>query len=199
MGRLRQFQPVEIHKGLCNILRTYGFGGFSMQAVAAHLGIPIGSLYHRYPSKTDMVADLWVSVIESFQEEFAQTLRSEKDPREGGQRAAVFVAKWMEREPEFAYLLSNVRREDLNHDRWDSLHRQREKKLQLQLKKLWVDWSTAAFKTKPTAEDVFRVKSVIVDIPLAVCKPFIGKKFPEYIFEFIQESYIMQVKNRRVK
>lgn len=189
MGRTQLFHIEEIQKGLCTLLKKQGFGSFSMQLVAKELQIPIGSLYHRYPSKIEMIADLWLSILQNFQNEFQKILLAEKDPIVAGNEAALQVASWMEKEPEFAYLLSSVRKEDLNHQEWSPKYKTLEKKLKIQLQRIWLKWSDHLTKSNVTAEEIFILKSVIVDIPMNVSKPFIGKKFPPYLFTFIESTY----------
>jgi len=191
MGRSKQFQIDDIQKGLCNLLKKQGFGSFSMQIVAKELKIPIGSLYHRYPSKVDMVADLWLSIIDSFQNEFEKTILSDNDPLLSGKVAALQVAYWMEKEPEFAYLLSYVRKEDLNYDEWPPAYRSIERKQKKHLRKIWTEWASRLKKINE--EEFFVFRTVIVDIPIQICKPFIGNKFPSYIFKFIEETYQFQI------
>ena len=189
MGRIQRFNIEDIQKGLCSLLREYGFGNFSMQLVASELNIPIGSLYHRYQSKDDMVADLWLSVIESFQNEFFKVLISNLEAIDAGKEAAIFVSRWMECEPEYAYLLAFVRKGDLNHKDWDLPYKKREKKIQITLRRNWKIWSESLSLGKISDEETFVFQSVIVDIPISVCKPYIGKKFPLFLQSFIADTY----------
>jgi AcrR family transcriptional regulator len=198
MGRSKLFQIQDIHKGLCNLLKNQGLGNFSMQVVAKELDIPIGSLYHRYHSKVDMMADLWLSIISSFQNDFEKSIKSDLDPMLSGKVAAVQIARWMEKEPEFAYLLSNVRKEDLNYEEWSPTYRSIERRQKKQLKKIWNDWVSRIKKSKLNEEEFFIFKTVIVDIPIHICKPFIGKKFPSYIFKFIEETFQHQISNLKL-
>ncbi|BBP52841.1 MULTISPECIES: TetR/AcrR family transcriptional regulator [Pseudomonas] len=56
-----------------------GFGQVGMRELASHLGLTPGSLYHHYPSKQHLLADL----IEEFFEELLATLgRIEQQPRD---------------------------------------------------------------------------------------------------------------------
>jgi AcrR family transcriptional regulator len=189
MGRSQQFQIEDIQKGLCELLKRFGFGNFSMQLVAKELNIPIGSLYYRYESKNDMIADLWLNVIESFQNEFFDVLLSDSEPRKSGLSAALFVAEWMEREPEYAYLLAFVRKGDLNHKEWSSVYKLRDKKLQNHLLKNWQKWSNSLKDSNLSEQERFVIQTVIVDLPITVCRPFIGKTFPAYVEQFISDSY----------
>jgi AcrR family transcriptional regulator len=198
MGRIKIFQIEDIQKGLCILLKKQGLGNFSIQIVAKELNIPVGSLYHRYSSKVDMLADLWLSIIRSFQNEFERTLKSEIDPLVSGKKSAIHVARWMEREPEFAYLLSYIRKEDLNHQDWSKEYKSIERIQKIQLKQIWTEWSIRLKKSKLDEEEFFIFKSVIIDIPINICKPFIGKKFPSYIFNFIEQTYLFQISSLKM-
>ncbi len=190
MGRSKIVQTEDLQKGLCIILKKHGFGNFSMQLVAKELKIPIGSLYHRYPSKIEMVADLWLSIIQDFQNKFEASLLDKTDPIHAGKEAALQVAHWMEKEPEFAYLLSSVRKEDLNYNEWPTKYKSIEKRAKIQLQRIWIRWSNQLTNDRLSEESLFLFKTLIVDIPVNISKPFIGKKFPSYLYSFIESTYL---------
>lgn len=61
------------------LFASKGFGQVGMRELASHLGLTPGSLYHHYPSKQHLLADL----IEEFFEELLATLgRTEQQPRD---------------------------------------------------------------------------------------------------------------------
>ncbi|WP_092142188.1 MULTISPECIES: TetR/AcrR family transcriptional regulator [unclassified Pseudomonas] len=61
------------------LFASKGFGQVGMRELASHLGLTPGSLYHHYPSKQHLLADL----IEEFFEELLATLgRIEQQPRD---------------------------------------------------------------------------------------------------------------------
>ncbi|WP_260958694.1 TetR/AcrR family transcriptional regulator [Pseudomonas citri] len=61
------------------LFASKGFGQVGMRELAAYLGLTPGSLYHHYPSKQHLLADL----IEEFFEELLATLgRVEQQPRD---------------------------------------------------------------------------------------------------------------------
>ena len=65
-------------------LQGMGLVAATMAAVAASLDAPIGSLYHRFNSKEELLARLWLRTAERFQEGISPCA-----PKcEGGGRAA---------------------------------------------------------------------------------------------------------------
>ncbi|WP_420235513.1 TetR/AcrR family transcriptional regulator [Pseudomonas sp. ABY48] len=69
----------ESRDKVLELFASKGFGQVGMRELASHLGLTPGSLYHHYPSKQHLLADL----IEEFFEELLATLgRIELQPRD---------------------------------------------------------------------------------------------------------------------
>ena len=90
------------------------------------------------------------------------------------------------------------RKEDLNYEEWPPTYRSIERRQKKQLRKIWNDWASRIKKSKLNEEEFFIFKTVIVDIPIHICKPYIGKKFPSYIFKFIEETFQHQISNLKL-
>lgn len=82
-------------------------------AVAARVGRPSGSLYHRFASRDHLLAEAWLEAVSSFQADYLPAL----DAGDAA-GAARHVVAWSRRHPERATLLTAFRRTDLLGSSW---------------------------------------------------------------------------------
>jgi AcrR family transcriptional regulator len=84
----------------------------TINAIAAASGAPKGSLYHRFASLSDLLAEMWIRAVRRSQAAFLEAL---DDPAatEAAVAAALSLHDFAEREPGDARLLAALRREDL--------------------------------------------------------------------------------------
>ncbi|MEU4577779.1 TetR/AcrR family transcriptional regulator [Nonomuraea sp. NPDC023979] len=108
MGRAAKFDRDQILDAALAITAADGPPAATMGAVAARLGAPTGSLYHRFGSRDLMLATLWIRTVRSFQRGFVDALTA-GDARE----AALHTPRWCRRHPAEGALLLLHRRHDL--------------------------------------------------------------------------------------
>jgi AcrR family transcriptional regulator len=84
----------------------------TINAIAAASGAPKGSLYHRFASLDQLLAEMWIRAVRRSQAAFLEGL-GEPDAIRAGVRAALSIHDFAEREPGDARLLAALRREDL--------------------------------------------------------------------------------------
>ena len=82
----------------------------TMASVAARLGAPTGSIYHRFRSRKELMAETWLAAAESFQAGFIAALAEPSEPR--GVRAALHAIEWARAHPTPARLVVLYRRRD---------------------------------------------------------------------------------------
>jgi AcrR family transcriptional regulator len=114
--RRRLHSDEDILRAVRELLLEGGPRSVTTAAVSQRSGAPTGSLYHRFGSRSMMVAELWVRTIRRFHElVFAAT--SEADP--GRPRALALaraVVDFAARYPDDARLLLVASREELGRD-----------------------------------------------------------------------------------
>lgn len=94
------------------LLLEHGSGAATVEAIAAASGAPTGSIYHRFGSRDDLLARLWLRAVYRSQDSFLAALEAQ-DPRAAAVAAALSIIEFCEREPADAGLLVSFRREDL--------------------------------------------------------------------------------------
>jgi AcrR family transcriptional regulator len=117
MGRPAKFSRDAVLAGALRVVAREGPRGSTVTEIAAELGAPSGSIYHRFRSRDALLAELWLVTVEDFQRGFLATLEG-PDTLERGVAAALYTPRWArERTPEARLLLVH-RREDLLGGGW---------------------------------------------------------------------------------
>ena len=84
----------------------------TIDGIVAASGAPKGSIYHRFPTLNDLLAEMWLRSVKRSQGTFLAAL-DEPDPQEAAVGAALSVYDFSEADPADAQLLAALRREDL--------------------------------------------------------------------------------------
>jgi AcrR family transcriptional regulator len=95
-----------------DLLLEEGSWSATMEAIAATAGAPTGTLYHRFGSRDELIATLWIRAVYRSQASFLASMERD-DAREAALAAAMSVIDFCEQHPEDARLLVAFRREDL--------------------------------------------------------------------------------------
>ncbi|MGW3010517.1 TetR/AcrR family transcriptional regulator [Streptomyces sp. NPDC001219] len=121
MARPSRFDTAQLLDAAVRLAAESGPSGVTMSAVAAAVGAPSGSLYHRFPGRTALLAEVWLRTVEGFQAGYFEALESSDDPRAGGRAAARHVVAWSRAHPAEAALLLYGARE-FGRDDWSDAH-----------------------------------------------------------------------------
>ncbi|MET8649718.1 TetR/AcrR family transcriptional regulator [Nocardia aurea] len=112
MGRSAKYDKDAILDAALDLIAREGPAAATVAAIAARLGAPTGSIYHRFASRDLIVAELWIRGIRRFQTGFVQALRAGDI-----EAAALHGVRWCRAHPIEAAVLLMHRREDLAR-RW---------------------------------------------------------------------------------
>jgi AcrR family transcriptional regulator len=93
-----------------SIAAADGPSAVTMALVAAQLGAPTGSIYHRFASRDELMAETWLSAAESFQPGFIAALH--RPASQPGLEAALHAIEWARAHPVPARLVVLYRRRD---------------------------------------------------------------------------------------
>jgi AcrR family transcriptional regulator len=110
-----------------------GPAAVTMAEVARVAGAPSGSVYHRFPSRAALLADLRLRTVGRFQEGFIAALRAE-DPVSAAEAAACQVVNWARTHPDQATVLLYAPA-DFAADSWPAEARAREAQLRSELER----------------------------------------------------------------
>lgn len=84
----------------------------TIEAIAEASGAPTGSIYHRFGSRDELIARLWIRAVYRSQASFLAALERD-EPKEAALAAAMSIVDFCEENPSDAQLLVAFRREDL--------------------------------------------------------------------------------------
>jgi AcrR family transcriptional regulator len=95
-----------------DLLLKAGSRSATIEAIASSSGAPTGSIYHRFGSRDELIARLWMRAVYRSQASFVAALERH-DAKEAAVAAAMSIIDFCEEHPEDARLLVSFRREDL--------------------------------------------------------------------------------------
>lgn len=168
MGRPARFDGTAILSGAKRVSAEVGPQNLTIAAVAERSGAPVGSIYHRYESRDEILASLWLGIVEDFQERFLGALEG-SDPVRSGLAAVRYVCDWVREHPLEARLLLLHRREDFACDRWPAGYRRRARLLARRATE-----SLRAYALRLAGRDgaaeLREVRFALVDLPTAALR-----------------------------
>ncbi|HEY8236427.1 MAG TPA: TetR/AcrR family transcriptional regulator [Gaiellaceae bacterium] len=86
------------------LVATRGCRALTVEGLSAATGAPIGSIYHRFASRSVLAATLWIRAVERFQEGLIAELAG-SEPIPAGIDAALHTLRWSRRNPHGAQML----------------------------------------------------------------------------------------------
>ena len=108
MGEPARFAEDLILDAALRVVADGGPPAATIAAIADELGAPIGSIYHHFRSRDQVLAHLWIRTVRRFQEGFVRVLQT--GPVE---EVPLFVTRWCREHLPEARVLVLFRREDL--------------------------------------------------------------------------------------
>lgn len=106
MGRTSRVNDSSVYAAVGRQLSENGT--MTLQGVVGETGVSVGSLYHRYGSREDLLAQTWLDAVRAFQSRFLAAIESGDE--HAGERAALATPKFCRAEPGRAVVLACCRR-----------------------------------------------------------------------------------------
>lgn len=97
------------------LVLEHGVQNATVTAISAESGAPVGSLYHHFGSRDDLVAQLWIRAVRRSQATFLAAA-SDPDAEAAAVGSALSIHDFAQANRPDARLLVSFRREDLLHD-----------------------------------------------------------------------------------
>ena len=192
MGRKAYFNSVEFIDSAIKIIAEEGLGALTVAGLATRVTAPVGSVYHRFPSRDALIAELWLNIIESFQGEWLKILQTD------GIKAMIFCMEWVRNHPNEARVMLLYRIDDLTSGEWPENLKKRAQKLSGELQE-----GIAAFTKKQfgrvTKENIDRTFYAIHDAPMGILRRYMQDRQmpPRYVADFILETYNAVMKKEK--
>lgn len=74
MGRRAHISDAELLAAAARVAARLGPARTTINAVAKEAGVPVGSVYHRVPSRAALLAEVWIAAAQGFGSEFLKAL-----------------------------------------------------------------------------------------------------------------------------
>lgn len=184
MGRPARY-PSEVILAAALRLAAKDPAALTISGIARAVGAPIGSIYHRFPSRDALLAELWIMTVESFQQEFIRTLELGD-----GLAAALYTPRFAREHLDEARLLLLYRREELASGPWPREIRTRARALRPAVTDALRRFALRHLgDAKPEA--MRRTAFALVDMPLAAVRTHLqaGERPPLLVDTLVSEAY----------
>lgn len=184
MGRKAHFKNEEFIDSAIQIIAEEGLGALTIAGLSTRVTAPIGSVYHRFPSRDALIAELWLNIIESFQNEWLKLLQTD------GREATLFCLDWARNHPSEARVMLLYRMEDLVSGDWPKDLQKRAQRLSNELRE-----GVAAFTKKQfgkvTNEYMDRTLFALHDAPMGILRRYLqdNKTPAKSVANIILETY----------
>lgn len=165
MARPRKYTTDELLDAAAEILAADGPAAVTVAAVGARTGAPNGSIYHRFGSRDQLVAHLWVRTVRRFQAGFLAALTGD-DVDHAAIDAATHVVSWSRAHTREAALLFLYRRSQLAATYGDELGAELAT-LDDAVGRALRDHTRARYGSEDALD---RVMFAVVDVPYAACR-----------------------------
>jgi AcrR family transcriptional regulator len=187
VGRPAKFDSDQILDAAALLVAEAGPSQATMSGIAARLGAPSGSIYHRFESKDLLLARLWIRTVRRAQEGFVAALDID-DLDKAGLNAALHIPRWSRRHLADASVLLLYRREDLAEHWPDELGAELST-LNSPLERAVREF-TRRLLGQVTAAGLQTVTFALVDVPYAACRRYLlaGKPPPPIVDELVQRT-----------
>lgn len=186
MARPPRFDTDQLLDAAVRQAAAAGPAAVTMSAVAKDVGAPSGSVYHRFPGRTALLAEVWLRTVGSFQVSYITALEAHTDPRRAGRAAARHVVAWSRAHPEEAALLL-YGPEDFGRADWSEAHIRRADHGNQRVRTALASLTTALGAEDPRATE--RVALALVDLPLSLVRRHLraGTPLPGHAEDLAEE------------
>lgn len=184
MGRKAYFKNEEFIDAAVHIIAEDGLGALTIAALAKRMQAPVGSVYHRFPSRDTLLAELWLNIIESFQSEFLKLLQ------EDGLQATLSSLQWVREHPYEARILLHYRVSDLTSGKWPQNLKRRARRLSDELNQGVTSFTKKKFGSVKR-EYLDRVIFAIHDAPIGLLRRLLqeNRTPTESVALLLRETY----------
>lgn len=192
MGRRPKYSRAAIVAAAREVVGREGVRGATIAAIARQLGAPSGSIYHRYRSRELLLAELWLTVVEDYQQRVLAELDREA-PLEAAVAAALLMPRWVRANMADARLLLTHHREDFVAGQWPEEVVERAAALEPQLNgAIRVLCGRIHGPRRVSKARLLTVRFAVLDVPFGAVKRYVreGRKPPSLLDELIRRTCI---------
>jgi AcrR family transcriptional regulator len=187
--RTPEYDADRIVTAAGRLIATSGPAAATIGAIARAVGAPTGSIYHRFPSRDVLLAQVWLRAATAFQAEFFRRLAG-APPRRAGLVTALYMAQRVREKPREARLLLVHRREDFIDRGWPAELSREARGLGRQIDNALKDFSRR-LTGRADARSVRIVAFAVVEAPFAAVRRHVAANEtpPPAVDDLIRVTY----------
>jgi len=188
VARPAKFTPETILTAASEIVALHGPGAATMGEIAARIGAPNGSLYHRFRSRDELLGRLWLLKAAFYQNAFARTL-DEPNARQAAINAASSLPKTCRSDFAGARIMLLHRREDFMSEGWPKPMQEEAARLRKQARDVLGAFTVRLFG-KNTKQAQRTTSFAILDVPFAAVRRYVeaGEMPPPQVDDLIEAA-----------
>ena len=188
MGRKAHFDRQDIRGAALRLVARQGPRELTMAGVAAEAGAPTGSIYHRFRGRDELLAELWMEVVEGFQAAFVAALDDARD-LDSLAGVAAFLPRWAREHPLESRLLLLHRRQDFVSGEWPPALAERAGALEPQLGQA-LRRCASRLGCGVGGDAMARLRYALLDAPFGALKPYVqpGRPIPRIVEQLATET-----------
>ena len=185
MGRRAKYTDGQFLDAAQSLAVKKGPEAITIADIADFVGAPIGSVYHRFPSRELLMARLWLRTVRSFQEGFLTLLAEGR-----AKAAALYTPRWVREHFEQAVILLAYRREEFFGEAWPEEVAHDARLLMRSLDEGIIDFTISRFGGV-SEEMLQRTVFALIDVPYAAVRRYLqqGVPPPAFIDGMIEEAF----------
>lgn len=189
MARPPKHDEGRILDAAAALVAAGGPGAATMAAIGHAVGVPNGSLYHRFRNRDELLGRLWLGKAAVFQDRWAASLEID-DPRDAGLAAALSIGRVAREDFEGARIMLLHRREDFLAAGWPRPMAAEAERLGRQVARAVDDLSRRLFGTCNSRTRQVTIFATI-DVPFGAVRRHVaaGKRPPPSLDPLIATAY----------
>ncbi len=197
MPRPAKFTEVEILEAAGTLVAEGGPACATITAIAAAIGAPNGSIYHRFKTRDELLGRLWLAKAARFQNNFADALKL-RDPHQAGLAAALSLARTARADLTGARIMLLHRREDFLGDGWPAEMQIEARRLGRQVTDALADITMRLFGNRAAASRQTAAFAVL-DVPFAAVRRYVaaGRTPPLQVDKLIEIAFAATIQHGR--
>ncbi|NGN65889.1 TetR/AcrR family transcriptional regulator [Streptomyces sp. A7024] len=175
MARPPRYSTDQLLDAAAALAGTGGPAAVTMTAVAKSAGVPSGSLYHRFPGRPALLAEMWLRTLGRFHVSYTDVLAGPGEPRPLALAAARHVVEWSREHPQAARIL-RYGAADFGKESWPAPALERLESANAQVMSAVASLATRLGATDDTARE--RVTAALIEVPYGLVQRHLREGTP---------------------